>query len=222
MRPFGPEPVRPDRSMPLSAAIRRASGLALTRPPLSDAPASAGRPWSSACVTVRSTGFASLPVLLGSAGLGLASDSLAAGCGVSLFVGADTEAASSPSSARIAITAPTFTPSVPSAIRILAIVPSSTASNSIVALSVSISAMMSPLLTVSPSLTSHLASVPSSIVGDSAGILISIDMQVLLPGERIAPSRRKAGGSTLARASSTRHVTEKGSSHADLPGRDRR
>ena len=44
--------------------------------------------------------------------------------------------------------APTFTPSVPSGTRILAIVPSSTASNSIVALSVSISARMSPDLTV--------------------------------------------------------------------------
>ena len=85
---------------------------------------------------------------------------------------------SSPSPARIAITVPTFTPSVPSATRILAIVPSSTASNSIVALSVSISARMSPDFTLSPSLTSHLASVPSSIVGDRAGILSSIGMSV--------------------------------------------
>ena len=63
--------------------------------------------------------------------------------------------ASSPSSASVAITVPTFTPSVPSATSIAAITPSSTASNSIVALSVSISAMMSPDLTVSPTLTSH-------------------------------------------------------------------
>jgi hypothetical protein len=68
----------------------------------------------------------------------------------------------------------TFTPSVPSAIRILPIMPSSTASNSIVALSVSISARMSPAETVSPSFTSHLASVPSSIVGESAGMRISV------------------------------------------------
>jgi hypothetical protein len=54
--------------------------------------------------------------------------------------------------------------------------PSSTASNSIVALSVSISASRSPDCTVSPSFTSHLASVPSSMVGESAGILISIDI----------------------------------------------
>ena len=74
------------------------------------------------------------------------------------------------------MTVPTFTPSVPSATEIAVIVPSSIASNSIVALSVSISAMMSPEATLSPTLTSHLASVPSSMVGESAGILISIGM----------------------------------------------
>ena len=68
----------------------------------------------------------------------------------------------------------TFTPSLPSDTMILPIVPSSTASNSIVALSVSISARMSPEATVSPSLTSHFASVPSSMVGDSAGMSISV------------------------------------------------
>jgi hypothetical protein len=68
----------------------------------------------------------------------------------------------------------TFTPSVPAGIRILPITPSSTASNSIVALSVSISARRSPDDTVSPSLTSHLAKVPSSMVGDRAGIRISV------------------------------------------------
>ena len=72
----------------------------------------------------------------------------------------------------------TFTPSVPAAIRILPIVPSSTASNSIVALSVSISASRSPDDTVSPSLTSHLASVPSSMVGESAGIRISVGIAI--------------------------------------------
>src|SRR3546814_18679905 len=54
------------------------------------------------------------------------------------------------------------------------------ASNSIVALSVSISARISPDWTASPSLTSHLASVPSSIVGDSAGIFNSIAISILL------------------------------------------
>ena len=64
----------------------------------------------------------------------------------------------------------TFTPSVPAGMRILASLPSSTASTSMVALSVSISAMTSPALISWPSLTSHLASVPSSMVGDRAGI----------------------------------------------------
>src|SRR6056297_377956 len=84
----------------------------------------------------------------------------------------------SPSSRSTAMGVFTFTPSLPSAIRILPMVPSSTASNSMVALSVSISAMMSPLETVSPSLTSHLASVPSSIVGERAGMRISVVMVV--------------------------------------------
>src|SRR5665213_1330491 len=59
--------------------------------------------------------------------------------------------------------------------------PSSTASNSIVALSVSISARMSPDFTVSPSLTSHLASLPSSIVGESAGMRIWTDIKPRYP-----------------------------------------
>src|SRR5262245_20965398 len=73
----------------------------------------------------------------------------------------------------------TLTPSVPSAISSFDTLPSSTASTSMVALSVSISAMMSPGLMVWPSLTSHLASLPSSMVGDSAGIRISVDIGVL-------------------------------------------
>src|ERR1700731_686856 len=48
--------------------------------------------------------------------------------------------------------------------------PSSTASYSMVALSVSISAMTSPVLTASPSFLSHLERLPFSIVGDSAGM----------------------------------------------------
>src|ERR1700733_13250543 len=52
--------------------------------------------------------------------------------------------------------------------------PSSTASTSMVALSVSISASTSPEVTWSPSFLSHLASLPSVMVGDSAGIRIWI------------------------------------------------
>jgi hypothetical protein len=80
--------------------------------------------------------------------------------------------AASPSPNTTAIGVLTFTPSVPSAISSLVTLPLSTDSTSIVALSVSISASTSPGLTVSPSLTSHLESFPSSMVGDSAGIRI--------------------------------------------------
>src|SRR5689334_21513995 len=52
-------------------------------------------------------------------------------------------------------------------------------SYSIVALSVSISAMMSPALTASPSFFSHLARLPFSIVGESAGMRILMGMASL-------------------------------------------
>ena len=106
--------------------------------------------------------------------------------------------ASSPSPASSAIGRPTFTPSVPSGTRILAILPSSTASNSIVALSVSISARMSPDLTSSPSLTSHLASVPSSIVGDRAGILSSIAISSSPPARRCRARPASGSGASSA------------------------
>ena len=96
--------------------------------------------------------------------------------GSSFFAEASTLDASSPSSARTAITSLTLTPCAPSATAIFATTPSSTASTSMVALSVSISAMISPAETLSPSLTSHLARLPSSMVGESAGIKISIAM----------------------------------------------
>src|SRR5690242_17982368 len=70
----------------------------------------------------------------------------------------------------------TGTSLVPSGTTILASVPSSIASYSIVALSVSISAITSPVLTGSPSFLSHFARLPFSIVGDSAGIRILTGM----------------------------------------------
>src|ERR1700686_408715 len=54
--------------------------------------------------------------------------------------------------------------------------PSSTASYSIVALSVSISAITSPVLTALPSFLSHLERLPFSIVGDSAGMRMLMGM----------------------------------------------
>src|SRR6202007_895288 len=83
---------------------------------------------------------------------------------------------SSPSWASTAMSWLTGTSLVPSGTRILANVPSSMASYSIVALSVSISAITSPVLTASPSFLSHFARLPFSIVGDSAGIRILTGM----------------------------------------------
>src|SRR3954451_22256415 len=82
--------------------------------------------------------------------------------------------ASSPSPKIMAMGVLTATSLVPSGTRILPSVPSSTASPSMVALSVSISAMTSPDLTASPSFLCHLARFPFSMVGESAGIKTSI------------------------------------------------
>src|SRR5687768_16523340 len=86
---------------------------------------------------------------------------------------------SSPFSLISAIGVLTATWSVPSGITILASTPSSTASTSIVALSVSTSASTSPARTVSPSLLTQRAILPSVIVGDSAGISTWLDIQLL-------------------------------------------
>ena len=152
MRPFGPEPATPARLIPLSAAIRLANGEAITRSPL----ASMGALTCAGAVT-------------GAAATAATGAALATG------------AASSPSPESVAITVPTFTSSVPSATSMDRITPSSTASNSMVALSVSISAMMSPDETVSPTFTSQRANLPCSMVGERAGILMAIDMSGFLP-----------------------------------------
>src|SRR5580704_7705695 len=103
-------------------------------------------------------------------------------------------AASSPSARIMAIGVLTATSLVPSGTRIFPNVPSSTASTSMVALSVSISAITSPDLTVSPSFLSHLARLPFSIVGDRAGINTSVGMaaHIGLFGTRLELTRRRA------------------------------
>ena len=105
----------------------------------------------------------------GAAGMPGAGSDTTIGAGISLFDGA--VSASSPSS--LAITVPTATFSAPSSTSNSVTMPSSTASTSIVALSVSISAIKSPERNSSPTFTSHLDRRPSVIVGDKAGILIS-------------------------------------------------
>ena len=162
------------------------------------------RVWATSSTRSRAAVSIWCGVAVGSAccdsGCGMLGTSALAACGASALgvgsaFGSEAAAAlkSSPSPANTAIGVPTFTPSLPSGTRILAIVPSSTASNSIVALSVSISARISPDLTVSPSLTSHLASVPSSIVGDSAGIMSSVVINSSPPARRctIQPPRAR-------------------------------
>ena len=104
--------------------------------------------------------------------------------------------ASSPSSRRMAMGAPTGTFSVPSATRMRPSVPSSTASTSIVALSVSISAMTSPGATGSPSFLSQRAKVPDSIVGESAGMAMVIGIGRAL----LRPRRERLHGAFRAQA----------------------
>ena len=96
--------------------------------------------------------------------------SAAFGCGTGAAGALARSAALSPSARMVAIGVLTATSAVPSGIRIWPSVPSSVASTSMVALSVSISAMTSPDLMVSPSFFSHLARLPFSMVGDSAGM----------------------------------------------------
>ena len=68
----------------------------------------------------------------------------------------------------------TLTFSVPAGTRIFVTLPSSTASTSIVALSVSISAMTSPALTVCAFVDQPLGQRALLMVGDSAGIRTSV------------------------------------------------
>jgi hypothetical protein len=117
----------------------------------------------------------------------------AGACGAGAGLAAAKAEASSPSSSSRAIGALTATPWVPAGTRILPIVPSSTASSSIVALSVSISAITVPAETASPSLTSQRARLPSVIVGASAGIRIWIGMISILPFPSAGANRLDRG-----------------------------
>src|SRR3954463_12488582 len=179
-RPCGPVPVTIATSTPASLASRRASGEENTRParPLLCAAGAAACGAGAAAGTGAALGAAG-------AGADAAAGASAAfgGGGGALGLAAPAAFTSSPSPASTAITSLTGTSCVPSGTRILAIVPSSMASTSMVALSVSISAMMSPDLTLSPSFFNHLVRLPFSIVGDSAGMRMLIGMaSALLSG----------------------------------------
>jgi len=71
-------------------------------------------------------------------------------------------------------------------------VPSKKLSSSIVALSVSTSARMSPVLTGSPSFLSHLMSVPTVMVSLSLGISMMLAMGVVVP----RPGRQSSASMT--------------------------
>ena len=162
--------------------MRRASGEATTRPPC---PPPFG--FAAACGAAAGVGAA-----CAAAGGWAGAAAGGAGFGASAFAGAGappppaalTLFGSSPSPAISAMSWFTGTSAVPSGTTIFASTPSSMASTSIVALSVSISAMTSPDLTVSPSFLSHFARLPFSIVGDRAGIRMLMGMRAdpeLLP-----------------------------------------
>ena len=73
------------------------------------------------------------------------------------------------------MTSPTFT-CLPSGHNRLAMVPSSNAACSMVALSVSMSAITCPEVTLSPTLTCHLTTVPCSMVSESRGMVTLMGM----------------------------------------------
>ena len=173
MRPAGPDPVSVLMSMPRSAAIFRARGEILIRSPLAEADAGI---------------LADLAAAIAGAG---ALEIAVAG---ELEEG---EAAVRESPSRIAKTPPirAFSPSL---IKISVNIPSSNASISMVALSVSISARMSPISTVSPICLCHLTRVPSVMVSESLGISMFTDM-ILLGRRRAERMRNRWSKSSLFR-----------------------
>src|SRR5208283_687444 len=156
MRPCGPVPVMAARARPASFAIRRASGEAKMRGPRSP---------------LRSIGAAVTAAVTAGAASGVFS---LAGRGPLA-----TDFASSPSPAIKPMTLLTGTSAVPAGTTIFASTPSSMASTSMVALSVSISASTSPGLILSPSFFSQRDRLPFSMVGERAGMRISIGMEKL-------------------------------------------
>ncbi len=150
----------------ISSAI---ASLSACRTVISTISTPAGRSGSAAASNFGAAGAAAAAGAL-SAAFSATTTGASAGSGAVLATGAASSV--SPSPCTCAIGSFTFTPSVPSGIRIFTTLPLSTLSTSIVALSVSISASTSPGETVSPSLTSHLESLPSSMVGERAGMRI--------------------------------------------------
>src|SRR5579883_3951 len=198
-RPCGPEPAMRAISMFASLASRRASGDAKMRPwPLA---CGAGCAWAAArtgcgggaAVAACGCGAGAAAGFAGADGCDTGA-AACAGAGAAPLPALDAAAfTSSPSPASTAISWLTGTSAVPSGTMIFASTPSSTASYSIVALSVSISARISPVLTRSPSFLSHLARLPFSIVGESAGMRMLIGMVKYLARDLVLTWRLPVG-----------------------------
>ena len=177
MRPPGPLPGTDDNGMFCWAAMLRASGLALRRPPSPSAAwAPAGGGLGAGCGAACGAGAGCGAT--GAAGACAAGSARGAGGGGGEAWGAAAGAAAAPpaeatiaemSSSGFAIT-PIRLPTgalPPAGTRILRRTPAPRASISMLALSVSISASTSPTFTGSPSFLLHLTMVPSSMVGES-------------------------------------------------------
>src|SRR5215207_5189347 len=171
IRPAGPEPSIFERSRSFSSASLRTMGEALKCP---SALPSADFPPASSSASSSSGASVSVAVAWAPPPSSLPPTSASSSAPPSLRSGT-----SSPSPWMNAIASPTGT-SWPSSAISWASVPSSSASSSIVTLSVSISAIASPSETSSPSLLSHLRRVPSSIASPILGIMTSGTLLLLL------------------------------------------
>mmetsp|Transcript_31972 Transcript_31972/g.94042 ORF Transcript_31972/g.94042 Transcript_31972/m.94042 type:complete len:215 (+) Transcript_31972:781-1425(+) len=160
-RPPLPVPSRTVASTPADCEMDRAEGMSANS-------SGTSRSGVAAAAAVGGAAAAAAAAGASSAAAGAAPPASTSGGTKSL------KAAMSSSSSTVIMTG-TFTAiSFPASTRILATYPSSCASNAMVALSVSISATESPAAKASPSPTFHSAMVPASIVGDRAGMGITI------------------------------------------------
>ena len=160
MRPPSPLPATLPISMPFSSAIFLANGDALRRP-LVVAGAATGA--ATATAAGADTGAGATAGAAAAKGAGAAAAGMAA---ASDAIKAATSSPSLPRMAKMESTLAVWPLSTP----MCRSTPSWKDSNSIVALSVSISASTSPLFTLSPTFLCHAATVPSVMVSLSLGM----------------------------------------------------
>ena len=173
MRPCGPVPVRRAGSTFWSAAILRARGEMRRRSSVAGL-GEAGPSFSEVTVGRRGSATPATGAATG-AGVEIATGA-GAGLAASLELGPPVFGAGAAGASTVSPGLPTAQRAAPMAIwepagaKILRSVPSKNDSSSIVALSVSTSARMSPDFTASPSFRSHLTSVPTVMVSLSLGM----------------------------------------------------